>query len=302
MKQNIFTGNKWIWYCLYAVILAIFFIYILFPSKDIREYLIRSAGNIHPDLVVSIKKVSPTLPPGIKIKDIRMSLRNNPEEMVFQSEQIYVRPKILSLITGNNKYAFKGRLYDGTVSGLVQSAKSPDKNAVEVRISMENISIRENSGFFSKISDRVEGALNGNITYRGRINNPMSGDGDAEITLSEGLFKMARPVLGLDEIEFSEFKMEGNLKENRFNITRGDLTGEHMAGSISGPISLNNHIPDSRLNLKAEIELHPSIFQVSPEIRDALNMLKKGMKDGKLSFNIKGTIEKPVPDLPDFRF
>jgi type II secretion system protein N len=141
----------------------------------------------------------------------------------------------------------------------------------------------------------VEGKLNGTINYSGKIDTPVNGSGESKITISKGMLKLTHPlpVLDLDTIEFDECAMVAQLKGRRLNITSGTLKGKDMIGNMTGSISLRSDIPESRLNLKGEIEIYPSLFQDSPEIRDAVNQLKKGMKDGKLSFNITGTIDSP---------
>lgn len=295
MKLNDMKKNKWIWYCLYSVILVLFFLYILFPSKDIGDYFIRSVQNISPDFNIDFEKISPVFPPGLKFKNVRIFKKNSPEIAVFQSKQISVKPKLLSCIKGDTRYTFNAKLNEGRITGSIQSMKLSAEKTVEISMDMEDIIIHNNSGIPSIINDRVEGILNGTISYSGKIDAPVNGSGEGEITISKGILKLTHPlpVLDLDAIEFDECAMVAQLKGRRLNITSGTLKGKDMIGNMTGSISLKGDIPESRLNLKGEIEIYPSLFQNSPEIRDAVNQLKKGMKDGKLSFNITGTIDRP---------
>ena len=59
--------RKWIAYGVYIVALAALFIYYLFPSETVKNYITARAGQVNPDIRVSILKVTPVFPPGLLI-------------------------------------------------------------------------------------------------------------------------------------------------------------------------------------------------------------------------------------------
>lgn len=71
------------------------------------------------------------------------------------------------------------------------------------------------------------------------------------------------------------------------------MTGRLINGTTTGNIQLKDDILSSRLNLKAKIEPLSSLLQENPLAAKAVSLMKKRMKNGKFTIDIKGTIDKP---------
>ncbi len=290
MKIADIKKNKWIWYCSYSIILVIIFLYALFPSRELEDFFKQSIKSFNPDLVLDFKRLSPVFPPGIKFSEMCASKRGNPDICVFQSERVTLKPKLLYLLTGNKAGTFRMRVGDGTVTGLIRLLKD---NRIAIKTKIENVQVDSTTGLPEPLNERLEGDLAGSVFYEGSTKDPLNGSGEMEFILSEGLIKLVQPVLGLADIEYSELRLTGLLKEGKLNITEATLKGNDIGGNTTGSITLKNNISESVLNLKGEIEIYPSLYRDSPAIRDTVNLLNKGRNGSKLSFNISGTVARP---------
>ena len=60
--------KKWFLYSLYAVVLATFFVYYLFPTERLKMFVIAQVGRINPALRVTVEKAGLMLPPGVRLQ------------------------------------------------------------------------------------------------------------------------------------------------------------------------------------------------------------------------------------------
>jgi hypothetical protein len=80
-------------------------------------------------------------------------------------------------------------------------------------------------------------------------------------------------------------------------LTRFELKGRDVKGTLSGTINLKNRISKSTLNLRGQIELLAGILEGLGGDEDAVRLLRQLLKGGKRSFVINGTLDAPI-----FRF
>ena len=294
MKQFILKNKKWIGYTLYCLILAASFLYFKFPSDELKEYIQSTAQKIYPDIQITTGRLSPLFPAGLKLFKTAISLEENPGQIFFKADKISIKPRIWSLLKNSPVYFFNCTAYNGNLKGSTIIKKNDSATSFSTSIDFQDIHIDKNSPVPSIISDRLEGTLKGSVTYE--IENKISlsqGSGDAILTISEGLIKLAEPVLTLEAIDFSEILIRMSLKKQKVSISHAELKGEKMIGTISGTIHLNTDLPESRLDLKGEVEPMAALFQDVPAAAQAINLIKKSLKDGKLPFSLKGTIKNP---------
>ena len=63
-------------YTLYIIGITLFFLWYLFPSDTLKDYLAYRLGQSNPDVTVTIDRISPVLPPGIKLHEVDFSHQN----------------------------------------------------------------------------------------------------------------------------------------------------------------------------------------------------------------------------------
>jgi type II secretion system protein N len=293
MRSFILKNRKWIGYTLYCVLLILALLYYRFPSDAVRDYIQATVHRMNPNLLITFERMSLSFPLGLKFAQAELHVQRTPEEAVFKTKEVIIRPKIWSLISRKPEYCFICTAYDGNITGCINSQKDDRGTLYRYSFTLNDIHIDDNSPLPSDIKGRLEGVLKGSITYSGRYINDPGGTGEASINLSNGSFKLAEPVLDIKAIDFKEVLIKMTLKDQKLNISNAELKGDSILGQASGSINIKDPIQNSRLNIKGTIEPTATIIQKSTNAKDAALFLKQLMKNGKISFTIKGTIDKP---------
>lgn len=287
------NNKEWLWYGTYCLVLIILFLHILFPSETVKDYLIRNADRVYPDLKVTLDKIGLSFPLGIKIKGLGISFENDPDINVYESENSTIRPAILTYFAGNQKYFFRSSTMGGNISGFVQNAEEKEKNEIKARIIFKDIHLDDRVFIHPLITRRFEGSARGEINFTGNLSLPENGDFDISLEIFDGKIKLLDPILKLEAIDFYEINLTAEMKNKKISIAGTELLGNGIKGTASGTIRLNDDFLTSRLDLKGELEFSSTFFQDMPDVQNAISILTSGNDDGKLSFNVKGTIEKP---------
>ena len=293
MRPFILKNRRWIGYTLYCVLLTLALLYYRFPSDAVRDYIQATVHRMNPSLLVTFERISLSFPLGLKFTQTEFHVRKDPEKTVFKTKEVIVRPKIWSLISRKPEYCFICMAYDGNLTGCINFQKDDQGTQYNSSFTLNDIHIDDNSPLPSTIKGRLDGVLKGSITYSGRDIYDPDGTGEASINLFNGSFKLAEPVLGIKAIDFKEVLIKMTLKDQKLNISNAELKGDSILGQASGSITLKDSIQNSRLNIKGTIEPTAALIQNSTNANDAVLILKQSLKNGKISFSLQGTIDKP---------
>lgn len=293
MNRLISKSKKWMGYTIYCLILTAAFLYLLFPSDAIKACIQAKAQRIHPGIQVTSQRLSLSFPSGLKLIQTAVSLEEDPGQLLFKADRISLRPGIWSILKDPAEYYFDCRAYGGRLEGRIITKDDP-ATSFNASIEFEDVRIEKNSPVPSIIGDRLEGTLAGYIDYQGESDTSISrGSGEAFLTISDCLVKLAEPVLGLETVDFNEIQVKMSLKRQRISISRAELKGDKMMGTVSGTINMDSDFMESRLDLQGKVEPTATLFRDVPGAGEAINLIKEGLKDGKLPFTLKGTIKNP---------
>lgn len=289
----IIKNKSRLWYTVYAVVLMVFFLYVMFPSAALTKYIREQVEKRYPDIIISFNKVNLSLLAGIKIKGLKVSSRENPEIPVFASEKSSVRISIPGWLKGDPRYYFDSKVKGGEISGFVEEKNSVNKDRIDATIDIENVRLDGNAFIHPIIGKRLEGTLTGEIKFMGDLPDLLRGNAEISLDLIDGRFKLVNPLLNMNEIGFKKISLACVLDNRRMSIKDLIMTGGPVNGSATGILQLSNNLLSSRLMLACEIAPSPSLFQDMPEAGKAINLMKNRMKDGKFKIDIRGTLERP---------
>jgi type II secretion system protein N len=285
--------KKWFGYIIYCVIVTVGFLYLRFPSDAVKGYLKSAANKPDTPVLLSIDQVKPWPPFGLKLYQAEISLKNTPAHKLFKADSLIVRPDIWSFVRGSRRYCFTCRAYGGDVRGRVQFRQNSITPLFHAELELNNVQIGGYEYLEEQAGRRIQGSLTGTIYYSGQTKNLMSGDGGANLRLLDGTIELLFPLLGLDSIAFNEIVIDMVLKKRMISIARFDLSGPQLKGKLSGDISLRKQAARSSLNLRGELEPFAAFFTSAEGTSSAMNILKKRLKRGVLSFVIRGTLREP---------
>jgi type II secretion system protein N len=286
-------NRTWMAYSLYAILLTLGLLYVLFPSRDIKAYLEARANDSNIPVHISIGDISPSLAFGLNLKEAELSRQAAPDKVLFRADRLFVRPGLWSYLQGKMKVCFDGRLNDGSVEGCVQfNEKDPD-TPFSTSMTFRDILLGKFENLADLIGRHVEGRLAGSFAYDGQIESLMEGEGEADFRLSNGRIELQRAVLDLNAVDFDEVWVKLTLKKRRVDLTHMELKGPNIFGTLTGTISIRRELMDSGLNLKGTVDPSQSFLEGSEGASVTVKLLGQSLGDGPLSFRVRGTLKNP---------
>lgn len=293
MKRFMSNYKKWIGYLLFALILTVALLYYRFPSDVLRDYLQATADRATPPLVLSVDRIVPRFPIGLKFADTEVALKNMPDKVILRADSLLLKPQLWSLLRGKSEYCFHCMAYKGDLIGCVYFKKDHGRRFIDTEIELRNIRVGDHAYLSHLISRHLEGTLGGTISYKGQYNLLMDGSGEANLMLSQGRVELLQPLLTLESIEFNEMEIEMVLKEQKITVARLELKGQELQGTLSGTITLKEEFAKSNLDIRGTIEPFAAFFKSTPGTHDTVKLFKQRLKRGTLSFVIQGTLGEP---------
>ena len=100
--------RKWLPYLLFFIAVTVFFMYHLFPSNIVKNYIIYNLNKINPEINITIDYIKPAFSPGLKLYNVGFYHQNN---SLLVAEQITIAPGLLSLLSPKSTFFFKSRSY-----------------------------------------------------------------------------------------------------------------------------------------------------------------------------------------------
>src|SRR4030042_522748 len=293
MEQFFSKHRKWLLYTIYSVALTLALLYYKFPSDGVGRYIQATVHRINPDILVKYESMSLSFPFSFRFDQAEIHVRKDPEKDGFKTKEVIIRPKIWSLISGRPEYCIVCAAYNGNITGCVDFQKDDRGTLYSSSLTLNDIRIDDDSPLPSGIKGRLNGVLEGSITYSGRNIYDPDGTGEASINLSNGSFRLSKSVLEVETVDFKEVLIKMTLKDKKLNISNAELKGDGILGQASGSISLRDSIQKSRLNIKGTFEPTAALFKDSKNANDTVLLFKKSLKNGKIPFTLQGTVDKP---------
>jgi len=300
MIRSITKHKKCLGYILYGILLMIVLLYYRFPSDAVGDYLKSTADEINSSYTVWIGNVRPLFPFGVKLLRTRVSLRENPDTNLLIAESLLIKPRLWSFLKGESKYGFDCFAYGGDIKGTVhfsddggEATEGPFTTSLELR----DLRINDYEYLFTLIGRNVKGILGGNITYSGQNGLLINGTGEASLRISDGSVELLQPIFSLKSVRFDDLWIKMILEKTKIKLTRVEMGGKEIKGTLSGTIGLKQSFSKSRLALRGSIEPLAGFFKSENGAPRMMTLFKRRLRKGKLSFVVRGT-----PADPKIRF
>jgi len=293
------TTKKRIFYSLYTITAIILFLYLLFPSHEIKNFIKYKASSIKPGYIMEIEDVTLAFPPGINLH--MLSILND-NELLIDMEQARIVPSLMSLAGSNPEFNIKARAYEGIVNTKVNLKKNEQKNASDLpagipiqtdsileRIQIGQIKALQNISIFNSAGYNLTGVLGGKITYNG---TGSSGVADANLSISNCIVEFKTPFFNLKDLAFTQIDAKITLHNfQNLQIKETIIKGNQAGGNISGTITLKKPSGKSILNLSGTIKPQPALIAKLGGMASLFLKQKQGSTG--FPFRITGTLEKP---------
>jgi len=249
-----FLKNKILWLTIYAISVTGIFLYLLFPSPLVLQQIEAAAGSA--GYVLKAGALHPSLPSGIKLKDLTLRPVQPSADVLFQGELLDLQFNPVSIFLKHKTIHFKGTTYSGKFDGHAGFLSSGHTNApAELKISFQNIDLSRYSSAGFPLLKGMTGHIKGNVFYTTKdaaVQNPA---GTLSLYLSRGALPLPEPFLGVSRIEFDRGEIQAQLKNGVVTFSKLEVYGPQMNCFFSGNIHLMDRQADSRLNLKGVMEI-----------------------------------------------
>ncbi len=224
----------------------IVFSFILFPINDLRGIISQKISQATQNQVsLDFLKMNLNFLPKPSLELEKVSL-STPQFSTLKMASLQISPSILGLITLKPGVTLFGEnLFGGNFDFSLRSGSSNSKSQTKqvIQLSAQNIAIDELLRFLSlgfKGSGNLQINLDSTLDPAGQETEASIKIDSRDIILPENNIPTQIGAVTLPPAKISVLQLEGDLKKNKFRITKGSIgkDGDTLTGSIEGTIDM----------------------------------------------------------------
>ncbi len=292
--QLISQLKKWFWYGLYVVAVAGILLVLQFPSDDLKNYLESAVAGRSPATILSISSLKPSYPLGLWFERIELDQKmKKGKQTLLAVENFSVNAEPAPFLKGEYTFHLQGDMYDGNISGVVK-VHEKDTAAITTELSLKGIQTEQYDLIPALTNISVNSSLSGEISYDGRATSLLDGTGEATFALGRGSLVPVKPLPGFSgTVAIEEMTLDISLEKRRLMV-KVAFSGPEFKGELSGTIKLQKQILQSVLTLQGSIDALDQLFSKESQVSGGgMELLKKRLQGGAVSFMITGTVVDP---------
>ena len=274
-------------YTAYFIGVTVFFLYFLFPSDAVKDYVVYKISQAMPGLGVTIDRVSPVFPPGIKLQDIGIT---HGGRALIAIDSVKVTPGLLSVFSSKKTARFKGRVNAGTLNGWAETDSRGAGSAELIEATFSGIQVQKIPALKNLTAHKISGSLGGDFKLAGTgPSRSMTG----KLSLSNSRIDFDQPVFDQSSLEFGNIDADLVLNKGTLFIKNCRARGGQLDADISGSIAMNRSGRSKALNLNGSVTpQHGLLARLGKSLPAALLQQQRAGKKA-ISFSIEGSMESP---------
>ena len=279
-KNRVFLG-------LYIVGLLAFFLYLGFPADSIRTYVVNQLSGLSPQIEVTIERIAPALPPGIRLYNVDLY---HQEQVWGRFDNIKIIPHLSSLFGTNKAFSFAANAYTGEIKGKANIEKNSPVGRVVVDTTLAGLRVEDVEAIQAVSEYDISGILDGTLAYQSEAADQiLKGD----LALSDVRVVLTVPLFNQGYLEFNDVTAQLVLNNYDLTIENCDLEGKQLDATVSGSIRLNRDFSRGVLNLEVIVTPHHLLLSAIKKSMPFV-LLKGGKTDDKgFKVKIRGTTDAP---------
>jgi type II secretion system protein N len=288
MLQFMKNTRKWLPYLLFFIAVTAFFMYHLFPSNFVKNYLTHKLNKIYPDINITIDYIKPAFSPGLRLHNVAFYHQNN---SLFVADQIKIAPGLLSLLSQKSTYFLKIRTGGGTIKGKGQVLKNEPAHPVMIEAKISGIQAKDIPAIEQLTGRKISGMLDGNFVYS---KDKQAGENlNAKFIISDCEIKLSTPVFMFESATFSKIEVDLAMKNRKLQVKQCIIKGSQVDGFISGTITLKKPSAKSVLNLAGTIKPHQAFLEKLGKDLPVNLLPKKIFDENGFPIRLYGRLDKP---------
>ena len=292
MKKGLY---QWVFaslgYLVYTLIVIVFLLWVLFPADSFRLWLQAGLNSLYPALKWEIEDVQTALPIGLQISGINIR-DDDVQDPAMRISNLKLTPPLVDLFRLNSQVPvmFQAKTFDGVMQGKVSFDRK--NGSLSLSGSMEDIELGELKGVWKQLNRPVSGKLSGYVHYMGIFSNALQGNLQADLTIGDGNIGLMQPVLGLENLEFTQAKSKISMNNAVIQVEQGEVESRLFAGSYSGTITLADSLSTSEVDIQGFFEPRSELLG-NMQDETTVALIRTQLQDGKLSYTVNGTLIEP---------
>jgi type II secretion system protein N len=265
--------KKALWFTLYGIFITVVFLYLLFPSDIVKSRLENAVNS--PDFILKMEKLRPSLPFGLKLKNITISSASS-TNIPLQGNLLDLQMNPLIFFQKHKYIGLSGQAYGGDFDGRIALASlSQIYPPVEGKLKFKNIDLARDSLIRTLLGREITGKASGDWTYISTGEVSKNSSGTIALFLTKGTYPLAEPFLGLKRIEFDRGEIQAQFKNGIIKMEKLEIFGSQINYFLKGEITIADDFKLSQLNLNGVIEI-------------------LGPNKAKMNVTIGGTLTNPI--------
>ncbi|MEA3470808.1 MAG: type II secretion system protein GspN [Thermodesulfobacteriota bacterium] len=269
-------SKKWLGYTIYGILVTFLFLYVLFPSHRMADYIESVVSERNPGVDLSIESADIAFPLGLSCEKVVLGFKGEPGSKI-EADLIKGRFSLISLLKGDFSLLLKAEAYGGNVDTRLDSPDRFSSGNITADMTIEGIDLGK-CAYLKDVTGRdLGGLLGGALLYEGSWPDIINGEGNASFSLTNGTIGLQKDMFGFETLVFEKAEGKMILKNRIVALDSLKVGGKEMTSSLSGRIFINRNFAQSRLSLKGNIDI------------EALGK--------NLSLNVRGTISKPLSNV-----
>lgn len=293
MKLDKKSIKAWVLYVGYAIIVTVALIYFLFPGDIIRKYVEQSVAGSGGGVVLTIDRIKPVFPIGLKFLGGQIFLKGKTDTSIFAVKRLSISPHIGTFLSGKAAFNFRALAYKGEITGSIRFRGYKVSGPCTFNAHLEDVMLEEIPSLATIAGRSLSGKLSGDITYDYGSGSFIQGRGESSLTISNGSAEFSLPFLHPGRIKFLSMETVAKLANGRLVLERCKLGGDGLRCDLSGTITLYKNIDDSIINIRGDMEPLSTSFENGNLTGAILALVGKQIQKKKIPFTVSGTIREP---------
>lgn len=284
MKQ---TGKIFL-YGAFTLMVAMVFFYALFPPNLAKRLIEAQLAIFEPEFEFSTKTVSPTFPPGLRLEPLTVSYTGLP---LLRTDSFKVLPELMTLFSDRRNYNFEGPVGSGNLKGHVEIILDNNREQTKVTMNLIGVPLEALDIVHQWPGYSPSGDMNAYVDFDSR--KGAGGTAKVNIDIVPAKIIIDPPLMGLEQVDFSQFRTEMSVTRRMLQIRRCEADGPQFHGKISGAIIFRQPMEESRVTLSCTLKPQPAF--IAEHKNDMLGGLlsSSSAQTRGLVLRISGTIANP---------
>jgi type II secretion system protein N len=271
---------------IYIICAALFFLYALFPSDTVKEYLADRIRQTHPNLTVKMGRVRPVFPPGLKLYEVSVYHQGR---RIADLEDLKIAPDILSLLSATTHLTFEGEGYGGILQGGIDITRNASQRDMVVDADLTGVQVSRIEALRFLTTHKISGNLDAKLTFKANV----SGEALAgNLTLTKGQIEFSAPIMEQNAITFGTIEAELIFDGRSLTIKRCRLDANLLDADVTGSLKFTGPSARKILDLSGTVKPHETLLvklgQNVSELIKSHNVANQG-----IAFKINGPLDSP---------